>query len=1209
MSQNRASLARALPVILSGAATTNPSAGAEYVNYVDVKIEGVHHLPSDWFSAGAPPSTGSASNPSSATAGGNAGGGNNAGNANASAAKDVEDGEVAFAFHPFRYEVTLSLPADATAAAPGDVQASTTGHAADANVSGPTLLSIQSPSMPEVTTAGDEATAAGANSSAVVAAFTRGRLLLPLPAYTAYIANAEAPPVRGVDDAAPMRDVPAAIDADDLRRAADSTRDDADVSGAGHNGIVAPSDGAAAAAPSLLWVVTEKTEGAALQPNNNNSFTAGNAASSASAGLVAAKRRLKMSLAPSAAAAGGATNAAVIAAASAAAAANTAALASAAAVPGAPPPPLPDASEAAPCVVRVPLTAAQEAHLDALLHSGAPLELRLHRTLRAGCPAEWEDLNAAYYEAVIPVPLTALAEPGSTRLSAQVPLQPAYLYAAGGRGSFGNAAGLLPSTAPDSAAGLGGGAAAAGGDHADRANNANNKKRNVTRKTRQTVPGLLVDEPDRGAPHPYAVAGTTAAVSLTFQRTLTRLVSDRIRPAVTPAQLIPARPTPTAAAAAADDVRVQLQRTLQDIARHLVRDVHDLALIDSSAGAASGGGVGSAAWRAQFVAALQGTGQLAAFRSRLAPLVTSLVQERLRVHPAASAEEVAAASNELYVQLMDMLHATLRESVEGGAEGLPRTGEQIEEADKDIETRCRAFEAEVSGEPELAGSFFQSRLATHTGDAASWAAVWVDCALHYQRSEDMARAEQCYREALACDVACGPALLDYGVWLLAHDRLDEAAVFLHGLVDVAPRHLLGWTCVALLADLRELAIRAGSPDAATEHAKWSREHGLALRCAVDCLHADREADGGAAVAAADAAEEAVYLHLAAYLVQLHHRDLANVCLARCRQGEPQVELIYAQLFTQGGQYAEALSALDEATAAAAAMSAEAADTCALLRAECAAALGRTAQAVTLYKQALSRGSPAVGPAYVPALAARWREDTAARRTTTAATSATLAAARTTEALCLQRVGAYLRLCNLLLAEGRYQDALGAITLAMQVWPECAVLWLGAGIAYYRAGDVVAAEACLQESNTLNPSNARTWAFLALLSLRLQHAGVEELVQQVMALNLDDAALWAELGRTLLNTSLYPKLSIACLRRAASLARGPQQPKSAGAALPSSSSSSLLTATQYHLAHALMDAQQWGEAEQLLREVASSTSGGNEVLRGRAEEELAMLHTA
>ncbi|KAG5479762.1 hypothetical protein LSCM4_05770 [Leishmania orientalis] len=1149
---------------VSGADAALPE---DYVNYLDIKLEGVHHLPADWLSAGFPA-------PTLGAAGGSAGAGSS--HAHAHDKEGPAEMEVAYAYHPFRYEVTLALPAEptrATVAANNDENDTAADEAA-----------------------GEQPSPTASDSTkldiSVVASFTRGRLLVPLPQYTAYIAAAEPPPAPGVDDASPLRDVPETIIAGDVMGAAGASGSEGAAPKAGkvpdEAVTTAPAAFAAppATTPAILWIMTERTDAPGAGACANGADTVG---------LVATKRRAKPATPPIAATVGFSGGAA--------ANSGVAAAVTTAAVPGAPAPPLPEPTEPAPCVVRVPLTAVQEAYLDGLLETGAPLKLSFRRVLRPDCPIEWEDFNASYFEAEIPVSLHGLREPGSTCLTANVALQPV--------------------SAPEkrTTSGL---AAPENGSHFERG-----KKRSVSRKQRQMVPNILIDAPNRDAPHPYVAAGTMATVSLRLQRTLTHLVSDRVRPAVTPAQLIPPRPTPTVSAAAAADMELPLQQTLLGIVQRLVRDVRDTAQCKSGASP----GCDNEAWAADFVSALQNTGELAAFKSQLTPLVMGLVQERMRSAPTAggSPQEVARASSEVYVQLMDLLHRALHECVrEGDAASstsplqTTSSGAALNSAEEQ-EARWRAIEAEVSGDAELAAKLYQSRLATHVaGD--NWAALWMDCAVFYQRTEDLAKAEQCYREAIAYDPGCTSALLDYGAWLLAHDRLDEAAVFLHGLVDVAPQHKLGWGCIALLADLRELAVPVGSPGAAAEQTKWRREQRLALRKATECDavssgHATAGVDGGGLAGSSSLANDSVptppaappqqdgeeglmYFEVATYLVNLHHRDLANVCLARCRPGELQVELLYARLFAQGGQYEEALKTLDEIEAPLAEYTSASAaeqrliEECALLRAECAAALGRPSDAVRLYKEVLCRGEPAAVPPYLTALEASWqvqrRKVQVAGGREVAHPAQALLQQRITEAEGMHYLSAYLRLCNLLLAEGRYRDALGVVTLALQVWPRSSVLWLGAGVAYYRAGDLLPAEECLQESNTLNPTNARTWAYLALLAARLQNVGVEEVMQQLLSLNLEDAPLWAELGRTLLSTARFPRLSVLCLRRAAALADA-----------KSDAADAMWSSTQFHLAHALMDLQQWEEAEQLLVKVASH-SGSNEVLRGKAEEELAML---
>lgn len=953
-------------------------------------------------------------------------------------------------------------------------------------------------------------------------------------------------------------------------------------------------------APVILWVSTEKTDAAAVA-----ALAAAIAAKEAlAASNAAAKRRNKSTV-------------------------NNQHVASAAGLLAAKSLTLPDNSEAAPCVVRIPLTAEQESYVEGLMDNGLPLTLHFRRTLRPGCPNEWEDLNASYFDADIPVMLTPLSEPGSLHLTAAVPLTPA-TYLANAAAAAG---GVLSKRVSSMVA-------------SDVTDHERAKKRTNARRNKQFIPSTLFEDVERAEPHPYVESGTTAVVSLTLQRTLTRLASDRVRPNVLPSQLIPTRRRSlTSGGALKEDISSRLTRALQSMMSGILREMRAAAtavppvaaganteqpnsLSHSSSGLPTA--AYSPAWRSQFLSLLQSTGQLEACKQQLEPLVAELVQDRMNRGARATAEELARAKNELYVQLIDLMHLSLRSSLESsqesgwpvevgpdeqimGADAAAATGappptdevaidEAAEDDEMDVQLR-RAMEAQVSGEVALATKYYQSRIAVNTNDAA-FPSLWMDMAMHYLRIDDMTKAEHCYREAIACNPRDITALLDYGIWLMANNRLSEAAVYLHSLADIAPQHRLGWGCVALLADLYGLAVPVDSPTTSAEQAKWIKEQRYALRRAALCGGSE---DGGEDGADQAAVEEEIHLDVAAYILQLHHQDLANVSLARCRPGEERVEMLYGILFKQAGQYEEALKTLDGLEAGMTAVKSsdypmlpvaeqQSFDERLLLRAECCVALGRSADAVRCYKDVLCRGTPAAAPPYLPSLLKlpSLKDSTSAPPHVNQ-----LLAMRTMQVQGLRFITAYLQLGNLLIAEGRYKDALGAFTVAIQLWPRSALMWLGAGVALYRTGDLMAAEECLQESNILNPMNPRNWAYLALLNARLQHVEVEDLVQQVVSLDLADAALWAELGRTLLQSAKYPQLSAFCLRKAVQLCGD-----DAGASSEVSSPAVLYSA-KFHLSHALMDLQHWDEAERLLIDVSSKCP--NEVLKAKAEEELLMLH--
>ncbi|EPY33451.1 hypothetical protein AGDE_08277 [Angomonas deanei] len=780
-----------------------------------------------------------------------------------------------------------------------------------------------------------------------------------------------------------------------------------------------------------------------------------------------------------------------------------------------------------------------------------PLVMHLQRVLKPYVPADWEDMNAKYYEATIPISLDPFSAPGSVEAKEEVP--------------------LVPVPVPQEA-------------EADR----NPKKKTAARKAAKSgQPPTMYEEPAADV-HPYLSATTTATVELRLRHTLTRLSSDRVRPALTPSQLIPTR-SRTQTTGSSQSVSVDFEEAIKDMATHLLKEYYEVNPAEKNA---AGDTLDEReARRVRFLDYFQSTGQVLAYKTKISGLVLRIIEEKFHTDPTATPEDVGKLQNELYVFLLEHMHVALQELIDadtarptGGAPAADRVADSEEGEEGAVPADApsniadvwyqRAQEAEMTGELSLASSCHQSRIASYVG-SSRYPEMWTDAAAFYTRIGDSAQAEVCYREAIACDPTYLPALLGYGMWLLTYERLGEAAIFLHSAVDLSPEDGLLWAIISLLNSLHIALLKEGSPNYTNEAAKWRREREDSIQQAVQRF---KKVDP-------DATEEKALLRLANYALQLHHRELANICLCQCEAGKREVEIFYARLFVQAEQYREALHTLGELeeTEVEGAGSPEEQDELNILRAECEAALGHTQQAITLYKKALCadneppaylKRSQAVLPpsqeAEVPVEA--WR-----RR---------------------QFLNAYVRVGNLLLGEGKYRDALGVFAILLQVWPS-SLAWLGAGIAYYRSGNLENAEECLAESNVLDPSNPRTWGYLTLLVVRLQTAGVEDTLQQLRLHDLVDPALWAEIGKELL-TSNHGSLAVWCLRRALYLDGRAAGGKSHGM------HSTLTSTTQYYLAQALVEQREWEEAQELLESVAEHSP--NEVLKAKAEEELHQLRS-
>ncbi|CAD2220943.1 hypothetical protein AGDE_07425 [Angomonas deanei] len=617
--------------------------------------------------------------------------------------------------------------------------------------------------------------------------YENGRLLPSLPKYTQYIAAAAPPPLSGTDEVNPIRDFPETMG--ELQQTGETLDDPSSPQGQEE------------APPQLLWAVTYEEAPPALPSDEKKNRKKGGSTVSSTVGK-------EDSTAPP------------------------------------PLPPLPDNDEQPPCVIRVPLTTAQERALESMVRQKKPLVMHLQRVLKPYVPADWEDMNAKYYEATIPISLDPFSAPGSVEAKEEVP--------------------LVPVPVPQEA-------------EADR----NPKKKTAARKAAKSgQPPTMYEEPAADV-HPYLSATTTATVELRLRHTLTRLSSDRVRPALTPSQLIPTR-SRTQTTGSSQSVSVDFEEAIKDMATHLLKEYYEVNPAEKNA---AGDTLDEReARRVRFLDYFQSTGQVLAYKTKISGLVLRIIEEKFHTDPTATPEDVGKLQNELYVFLLEHMHVALQELIDadtarptGGAPAADRVADSEEGEEGAVPADApsniadvwyqRAQEAEMTGELSLASSCHQSRIASYVG-SSRYPEMWTDAAAFYTRIGDSAQAEVCYREAIACDPTYLPALLGYGMWLLTYERLGEAAIFLHSAVDLSPEDGLLWAIISLLNSLHIALLKEGSPNYTNEAAKWRREREDSIQQAVQRF---KKVDP-------DATEEKALLRLANYALQLHHRELANYLL-------------------------------------------------------------------------------------------------------------------------------------------------------------------------------------------------------------------------------------------------------------------------------------------------------------------------------------------
>jgi Flp pilus assembly protein TadD len=72
------------------------------------------------------------------------------------------------------------------------------------------------------------------------------------------------------------------------------------------------------------------------------------------------------------------------------------------------------------------------------------------------------------------------------------------------------------------------------------------------------------------------------------------------------------------------------------------------------------------------------------------------------------------------------------------------------------------------------------------------------------RSNDLDKADECLREAIALDPEHRPSLVAYGVCLMRRDELEQAEVFIQAAVELDPANPTTSALMGLFHDLRAI---------------------------------------------------------------------------------------------------------------------------------------------------------------------------------------------------------------------------------------------------------------------------------------------------------------------------------------------------------------------------------------------------------------------
>ncbi|XP_052589458.1 cilia- and flagella-associated protein 70 isoform X1 [Peromyscus californicus insignis] len=193
------------------------------------------------------------------------------------------------------------------------------------------------------------------------------------------------------------------------------------------------------------------------------------------------------------------------------------------------------------------------------------------------------------------------------------------------------------------------------------------------------------------------------------------------------------------------------------------------------------------------------SGKYFAFKEQLKHAVVKIVREKyLKTTAFESQEELQTFISELYVFLVDQMHVALNQSMPDDTQGTPATihinSEQL---------RLFAFEAEVNENFEMAAVYYEERLVREPQNLDHWLDYGAFCLL----TEDITKAQECFRKALSLNESHIHSLLLCGVLAVLLENYEQAEIFFEDATCLEPTNVVAWTLLGLFYEIQNNDIR------------------------------------------------------------------------------------------------------------------------------------------------------------------------------------------------------------------------------------------------------------------------------------------------------------------------------------------------------------------------------------------------------------------
>ncbi|XP_074152935.1 cilia- and flagella-associated protein 70 isoform X1 [Sminthopsis crassicaudata] len=194
------------------------------------------------------------------------------------------------------------------------------------------------------------------------------------------------------------------------------------------------------------------------------------------------------------------------------------------------------------------------------------------------------------------------------------------------------------------------------------------------------------------------------------------------------------------------------------------------------------------------------SGKYFAFKEQLKHSVVKIVREKyLKTTAFENQEDLQAFISELYIFLVDQMHVILNQSMPEEAQSstavtTPTSSDQL---------RLFAYEAQVNEDFPLATVYYEERLVRDNQNVDHWLDYGSFCLL----TNDVHKAQECFRKALSLNQTNIDSLLLCGLLAIMMEHYEQAEIFFEDATCLEPANVVAWTLLGLFYEIQNNDIR------------------------------------------------------------------------------------------------------------------------------------------------------------------------------------------------------------------------------------------------------------------------------------------------------------------------------------------------------------------------------------------------------------------